>query len=64
MNIRDLLDDRSCTAACITAATKAHRCTCACAGRHHGLIATASIDGLLDARRTGLSALTDLEVLG
>lgn len=61
--VADLISADSCTAACIAATTSARRCTCPCAGIHHGLLALASIDSLLEARSSGLTHLSDLEVI-
>ncbi|TKV61340.1 hypothetical protein FDO65_07005 [Nakamurella flava] len=61
--VADLLTADSCTAACIAATTSARRCQCPCGGLHHGLLAHASVDALLEARSSGLTSLPDLEIL-
>lgn len=59
----DLIRSGACTSACIAAVTGTNRCTCPCAGEHHGLLSRADISALIDARRHGLHRLTDGEIV-
>ena len=59
----ELIKSKRCTPGCIAATTKVSRCGCPCAGRFHGLVATADVTALIDARRSGRHRLDDLEMI-
>lgn len=61
---RELIADRQCTAACLTAVTPPDRCTDPrCQGALHGALAMADVSALIEARRSGVDLRTDLELV-
>lgn len=61
---RELISSGACKPACISAVTTPSvKCSCACTGRWHGLLADAHLDGLVEARHLGRDLATDLKLV-
>lgn len=64
MTPKELVKQKVCSAACLSAMAPDRRCRCQrCGGHLHGILANADITALIDARRYGRDLLDDLEVI-
>jgi hypothetical protein len=63
MNAAELIATRQCTAGCLLATSRRHRCECVCGGRLHALLVGADLNVLIDIRGHDRCRLTDTEIL-
>src|SRR6476660_8809414 len=61
--VSDLIKDGACSPPCLLAVTSTYTCRCTCNGSLHGLLTTACVDSLLDARRAGLHLISDADLI-